>query len=167
MALLPTDGAGAWRATVRSILICLPAFLALRLIAWGGAAPPVGLLPGLLIETLAFVTAWAALLLGTLPLVNAAGAAARWPHFVAAWNWANVPQYVVLLIAMIVPPALGLPDWVSHGLALSAFGWALWLEWWVAKVALGAGPLVAAAIVVTDVLIGIVVGGVAGRLVGG
>lgn len=137
------------------------------MMAWGGTVPPVGFLAAVLVESLAFVVAWVALLLGTLPLVNAAGAAARWPRFVAAWNWANVPQYVVLLVAMIVPPALGLPAWVGNGLALAAFGWALWLEWWVAKVALGGGPLVAAAIVATDVLIGIVIGGVAGRMTGG
>ncbi len=166
LALLPADGPGAWRS-FRAMAICLPAFLALRLIAWGPAAPGGSLAFGLLVEVIAFVFAWVALLLGTIPLVDAAGATARWPRFVAAWNWANVPQYVVLMVAIILPDALGLPAVVGQALTLAAFGWALWLEWWIAKVALGAGPLVAVSIVAADVLIGLIVGGIADRLAGG
>ncbi|PZW39828.1 hypothetical protein C8P66_12731 [Humitalea rosea] len=165
LALLPSDGAGAWRS-FRAMAICLPAFLALRLIGWEGGAPPGGLLTGLVAETAAYVLAWSALLLGTLPIAEAAGAGPRWARFVAAWNWANVPQYAVLLVAIVLPGLLGLPEWFGQAATLAAFGWALWLEWWVAKTALGAGPGVALAIVAADVMIGLVVGGITEKLTG-
>jgi len=165
MALLPRDGAGAWRS-FRAMAICLPAFLALRLIGWEGGAPPAGLLTGLVAEVAAYVLAWSLLLLGSLPLAESAGAGARWPRFVAAWNWANVPQYVVLLVAIVAPGLLGLPDWIGQALALAAFGWALWLEWWVAKTALAAGSALAFAVVAADVMIGLVVGGITEKLTG-
>src|SRR3712207_7608740 len=50
-------------------------------------------------------------------------------------NWANVVQYMVLL-TLNLPATLGLPPWLGHGLALAALGYAAWLEWYVAKVAL-------------------------------
>ena len=41
-------------------------------------------------------------------------------------------QYLVLL-ALTVPAALGLPPLLAHALGLAGLGYALWLEWFVAK----------------------------------
>jgi hypothetical protein len=76
-----------------------------------------------------------------------------------------VVQYLVLL-ALTVPAALGLAEMVARGLGLAAFGYALWLEWFVAKSALRLGGWMAAMFVLLDVLLGIFIGGFVGRLSG-
>ena len=94
------------------------------------------------------------------------GRRADWPRFIAAWNWANVVQYLVL-IALTVPAAFGLPDAIAQGLGLAALGYALWLEWFVAKSALRLAGGAAVLFVALDLLLGIFIGGFVGRLSGG
>ncbi len=147
--------------------VCLPAFLALRLLSWSedagpGAAPAASLL----VELIGYACAWAGFALASLPLARALGREAAWPHFVAAWNWANVVQYAVVL-ALALPAALGLPASVAQGLGLAALGYAMWLEWFVAKAALRIGGGQAAGFVAIDLAIGIVVSGMVARLSGG
>lgn len=147
--------------------ICLPAFLALRLQGWAiTGAPPAGLAVGLAAELIAYAFAWAAYALATLMVADASQRRGRWPLFVAAWNYTNVVQYLALLAAAMLPLALGLPAWVGQALTLAAVGYALWLEWFVARTALGLAPLSAAGLVVMDFGISIFVTGLAERLSG-
>jgi hypothetical protein len=98
------------------------------------------------------------------PLAEALGRRARWPHFIAAWNFANVVQYLVLLALTLLPEALGLPRSIGQGLGLVALGYALWLEWFVARTALQVQAGLATGLVVLDFLIGLFVGGLVMRL---
>ncbi|MFC7475988.1 hypothetical protein ACFQS7_16570 [Dankookia sp. GCM10030260] len=117
-------------------------------------------------ELIGYAAAWAGFALASLPLAEMQGRKAEWPRFIAAWNWANVVQYLVL-IALTVPAALGLPDSVAQGLGLAALGYALWLEWFVAKSALRLAGGAAVMFVVLDLLLGIFIGGLVGRLSAG
>ncbi|MBK1657854.1 hypothetical protein [Paracraurococcus ruber] len=146
--------------------ICLPGFLALKLLGWADdGAPAGGILRALVAELSGFAAAWAGYALLTLPLAEAQGRRADWSRFIAAWNWSNVVQYVILL-AFSVPRFLGVPDFLASGFGLAAIGYALWLEWFVAKAALRIGGGPAVAFVVVDLLIGIFIGGFVGRLTG-
>jgi hypothetical protein len=163
LLLIDTSLAGAARS-FWAAAVCLPGFLALRLLAWaetGGPGSGVG--HGLAAELLGYACSWAGFALAALPLAEATGRRAEWPQFIAAWNWANVVQYLVLL-ALTVPAALGLPPLLAHGLGLAALGYALWLEWFVAKTALRVSSGRATAFVVLDLVLGIFIGGLVGRL---
>ena len=56
---------------------------------------------------------------------------------------------------------------IAQGLGLAALGYALWLEWFVAKSALRLAGGAAVAFVLLDLLLGIFIGGLVGRLSGG
>jgi hypothetical protein len=147
--------------------ICLPGFLALRFLSWGaGGAPAVGWGGALAVELIGYVCGWAGFALLSLPLAEAAGRRREWPHFIAAWNWANVVQYVVLL-ALTVPAGLGLPASVARGLGLAALGYALWLEWFVARTALSLSGGRAALVVTLDLVLGLSIGLLVERLTSG
>lgn len=147
--------------------LCLPGFLALKLLAWvGDGVPEAGFARGMTAELIGYAVAWAGFALASLPLAEMQGRKADWPRFIAAWNWANVVQYLVL-IALTVPAAFGLPDSIAQGLGLAALGYALWLEWYVAKSALRLAGGAAALFVALDLLLGIFIGGFVGRLSGG
>lgn len=146
--------------------ICLPAFLALRFLAWAEVgAPSAGLGVALAAELIGYVCAWAGFALASLPLARAMGREPLWAHFVAAWNWTNVVQYLVLL-ALTLPAAFGLPPWVAHGLALAALGYAAWLEWFVAKAALRITGAQALGFLGLDLMLGLFLGGLVMRLSG-
>lgn len=164
LMLIESSPAGVARSFWAAAL-CLPGFLALRLLGWAETGvPDVG--RSLLAELLGYVCTWAGFALASLPLAEATGRRAEWPQFIAAWNWANVVQYLVLL-ALTVPASLGLPPLLANGLGLAALGYALWLEWFVAKAALRVSGGRAAAFVLLDLMLGLFVGGLVGRLSGG
>ena len=62
-------------------------------------------------------------------------------------------QYVLLLVA-VVPGLLGAPGWLQQAAGLVAVGWAVWLEWYAARLTLDVGPLPAAALTGLDLLLG-------------
>jgi hypothetical protein len=119
----------------------------------------------MVVELTGYVTAWAGFALASLAFAEVQNRRAEWPHFLAAWNWANVVQYIVLILLM-VPGALGLPAPLGSGLGLAALGYALWLEWYVAKTALRIEGGQAALLVGVDLAIGIFVNGLVGRIGG-
>lgn len=157
---------GAWRSFAAA-LICLPAFLAVRLFAWGSVgAPAGGFLRALTAELIGYAIAWSAFALISLAIVQSWGRIAAWPRFMAAWNWTNVVQYVVLLV-LTLPGAVGLPAGPSQVLTLVGLGYAVWLEWFVARHALGVDGGRATVLVVMDLVLGLFLGGLIGSLSGG
>ncbi len=166
LMLVEESPAGAARS-FWAAAICLPGFLALRFLSWaatGGPSPGMG--RGLTAELLGYACGWVGFALASLKLAEAAGRQAEWPHFLAAWNWANVVQYLVML-ALVVPASLGLPPLLANGLGLAALGYALWLEWFVAAQALRLPGGRAVIFVLLDLALTILIGGAVSRVGGG
>jgi hypothetical protein len=163
LALIEDTPEGAWRSFFAAV-ICLPAFLALRFFAWSESGMPSdGLFRPVVAEALGLACAWAGFALASMPLAMVWGRGAAWPRFLAAWNWSNVVQYMVLL-AVAVLTSLPLPPFMGPGLMLAGLGYALWIEWFVVRQALGVSGGRAAAMVALDLSIGLFVGGVVQRL---
>ncbi len=127
--------------------------------------PEYGIARGLTAELIGYAVAWAGFALASLPVADALGRRSHWPQFIAAWNYANVVQYLVLVV-LTVPAAVGLGGLFGNALALAAFGYALWLEWFVARVALRIDGPRAAGVVLLDVVVGLFVGGLTARMAG-
>lgn len=163
MALVEASPAGAWRSFAAAA-ICLPAFLALRVFGWAAAGPPLtGLSRPLAAELIGYALGWVVFALATLPIAQGFGRAAVWPRFIAAWNWTTVVQYL-LWLALAVPVALGVGGLLMQGLTLAAFGYAMWLEWFVVRTALALPGMRAAALVLMDLAIGLFLAGLVQRL---
>ncbi|MHA8046239.1 hypothetical protein AB3X21_06425 [Roseomonas mucosa] len=150
-ACLSPEGAARsfWAAA-----LCLPVFVLLRLV--NGAEGEVGTDPlrFLVAELSGFVCSWTGYALASYWLAARAGLLARWPRFIAAWNWANTVQYAVLLVLLPVPPGM-----VATWLGIATFGYAMWLEWFVAREALGVNGFQAATFVALDLAISIFLAG--------
>jgi hypothetical protein len=117
-------------------------------------------------DVIAYVCAWAGFALAALPLCEAIGRRALWPRLVAAWNWVNLVQYVVMGV-LALPALAGLSGLVVDALGLVAIGYALWLQWFTARAALGVGGLRAAGFVVLDLAIALFLSGLVIRMGGG
>ena len=138
-----------------SAAICLPGFLALVMLDWAEDPPAAGVAYALLVQIVAHAAGWAGFAVASQALAQAAGRGAEWPHFIAAWNWANVVQYL-LLLAVSLPPLLGLPQPLASALAVATLGYQLWLVWFLAKTTLRSRGL-AIAVLGLDLVVGVVV----------
>jgi len=165
LALLPA-GLETARHSFVAALICLPVFLGLRLLSWAvQGQPPNGLAVALAAEFIGYVLGWVAFAIVSKAMADQAQRSANWLQFIAAWNWSNVVQYALLLVLM-VPTALGLPSWVANVLGLVAVGYAMWLEWFVTRVALGVAGATAVMFVLLDLALGLFIGGIAAHIAG-
>ncbi len=147
------DLAGAARSFWAAPL-CLPAFLCLRLIDWLHVGLPPRPGHALALELLAYIVGWAGYAVLSRRLAAVLGRERCWPRFIAAWNWCNAVQYV-LLVAAAVPVLLNAPDSVGQAAELIALGWALWLEWFAARLTLDVAALPAACMVALDLGLGL------------
>ena len=114
-------------------------------------------------DLIAYVCSWAGFALASLPLAEAMGRRALWPRLVAAWNWVNLVQYVVLA-GFTIPVLLGLSGLPADALGLAAIGYALWLQWFTARAALGVTGGRAAGFVVLDLGLAVFLSGLVQRL---
>jgi hypothetical protein len=165
LAFVEASPAGALRS-FWAAAICLPAFLALRLFAWGAEGIPGGAsLPlALLVELIGNVIGWVGFALASRPLAEAMGRGGAWPRFLAAWNWTSVVQHLVMLAVVLPGGAFGTPGTVSQALGIVALGYAVWLEWFVARGALRVPGMAAAGFVLLDLAIGLFLHGLNGKL---
>jgi hypothetical protein len=154
----PNDARSQARRSFWAMAFCLPALLCLRLIDQPpGAADRMALGRDLL----GFVIGWLGYVLASHRVALRLGREAQWPRFVTLWNWCNLVQYLVLVLAAL-PGLFGLPEWVGQTAWLVAVGWALWLEWFATRVALALPGLAAAGLVALDLAIGFFVAGFTG-----
>lgn len=151
------DGA---RRSFWAVLVCVPLFVALRVPEWTGSAVSAHVWG---VDLLGYLVGWLGFALLSRPLVAWIGREGRWPRYITAWNWCNVAQYV-LLLAAAVPGFLGAPAWAQQSAGLVAVGWALWLEWYAARLTLEVGPLAAAALTGVDLLLGVALASITANL---
>jgi len=166
LALLPPAMESAL-FSFRAALLCLPAFLGLRLLDWSmGEAPRAGIPVALAAEATGFVAAWAGFALASHAMCITAGRQAHWPRFIAAWNWTNLVQYAVL-VAVAVPSMTVLPGWAADALGIVTLGYVLWLVWFVARQALEVPGATAVLFVLLDLALGLFTRGFTARISGG
>lgn len=147
------------RASFVAALVCLPLFLLLRAIGPAAGGPPRMLAADLI----AYACAWAGFALAALPMCEAMGRRALWPRLVAAWNWVNLVQYALMAV-LALPALVGLAGVVTETLGLVAVGYALWLQWFTARAALGVSGLRAAGFVALDLAIALFLSGLVVRM---
>jgi hypothetical protein len=136
--------------------LAIPPFVALQFLEWLQSGQTEGLIRSFAQEWLSFVIGWLAFALLSHRVAHLTGRAARWPRFIAAWNWCNVVQYLMLVVA-ILPSAFGLPAAIGQVCWLVAMFWALWFEFFVTRLALGLSRNAAIGLVAADFGLGIAV----------
>jgi hypothetical protein len=140
---------GFWRSFA-AIAFGVPFFLVLLFL--GETMAPGAAGAGAVLELLAYGISWIGFLLLLIPFSRAAGLSHNYAAFVVAFNWCQL----LVIVAMV--PILGLAaadilpggtiGFILIGFAVAALGYL----WFIARVALGASPLLAIAVVALDFL---------------
>ncbi len=143
----PLDGRNAGGEPVAAfsflaLVVCIPLEFAQ---GWFGGTRGRGLAQDVMIA----VVSWLAFALVSHNVAVRAGRGALWPRYIAAWNWCSLLQSGLILVALATT-ASGLPALIGETLMLVTVGWALWLEYFVARVGLGFNVVQAVAMVVLD-----------------
>ena len=160
LLLFESTPAGAARSFL-AIAFCLPVYLAMRLLDGGFSA---AIARPLAAEVIGFALAWFGFALVSFHIAATLGRESLWPRFLCAWNWSNVVQYGVMLLASLPGQFLDLPPMAAQVLAIAALGYALWVEWYATRLALQIPGLGATAFVLTDMAIGLMVSGLIRRM---
>jgi hypothetical protein len=159
VVLVPSDRAGIARS-FWSIAFCLPTVAARLLMFWADAGFPDDTAHQIVRELIVFVVGWLVFIEATYRMAPLLDRADRWGRFVALWNWCNVIAGVLIVIGGI-PGLLGAPAVVDEACELITIGWALWLEWYAIRLALGVGAHTAIALVMLDQSIGVLLASLA------
>jgi hypothetical protein len=144
----------AARRSFWAAALCAPAFLCLTLIDFA-QSPPAHPAHALALQLLGYVVDWTGFALLSRSAAHAMGRLDAWPRYIAAWNWCNVVQYV-LAVGAALPQLLGLPVLLSQTVWLVGTGWALWIEWYATRLALGVNGIQAAGMVLLDEALGFI-----------
>nr|WP_294527236.1 hypothetical protein [uncultured Rhodopila sp.] len=159
VVMIPGD-----RATIArsfwAIAFCLPSLMCRLMMSWVDTGIPSDALHQAGREVIVFVLGWLVFVEATYHLAPVLGRAPRWGRFIALWNWCNVIEGMLVVIGGL-PGLFGAPEVIGEACELIAIGWALWLEWYATRLALGVGPLIATSLVLLDVFIGIVLPSIA------
>jgi hypothetical protein len=137
-----------------SIGLCLPSVIGRLVMSWAVTGVPADAPHALGREVIVFVLGWLVFVEATHWLAPLIGRAERWGRFIAVWNWCNVIESLLVVVGGI-PGAFGAPALVDEALQLVTIGWALWLEWYATRLALGVGGMTAVWLVLLDQSIGI------------
>jgi hypothetical protein len=153
VVLVPDD-----RSTIArsfwAIAFSVPAVVCSLLMSWVASGVPAGAGHLMAREIILFAVEWLIFVEITHRLAPLLGQGARWGRFIAVWNWCNVVEGVLVVFGAI-PGMFGAPAIVDQVCGLVAVGWALWLEWYAIRLTLGVAPFVAAALVLLDVSLGV------------
>jgi len=164
MAWFDRSAHGVWRS-FWAMAITYPGFLVLLTMrpmptpdqAW--AVPSLRLV---WVESIAYVSAWIAFLLIVIEFCRWIRRERECLDFIIAYNWSQVLQTGLwLAVALLASPLAPVPAAVVH---LAAWATLIGYEWFIARVALGAGALVATAVVLLDLVLAMSVGEVAQSL---
>ena len=159
VVLLPGDRNTILRS-FWSIALCVPTVVGRLLMSWVDSGLPDDAMHLVAREVIVFIVGWLVFVEVAHRLAPRINRAERWGRFIAVWNWCNVIEGVLVVIGG-VPGTLGAPAIVDQACELITIGWALWLEWYATRLALGVGPLAAVALVVLDQSIGIMLASLA------
>ncbi|QJE74010.1 hypothetical protein HHL28_13720 [Aerophototrophica crusticola] len=158
-SLDPSAGA-AWRS-FQALWVVLPAYLVLASLVRTPEEQAAGLLPFLLLTSIAFVAKLAGILLLIWQVMAMQGDDSRMPAFITAGNWSSVVQVGVLVLTVGLSGLVGLPVPMQQVIGLVASVWALAYGWFVTRTSLAVSGLAAAGFVLLDLFVGAIVDSVA------
>ncbi len=145
---------GFWRSFAAAIVVAPPFALivALRFDPQGMPAESYWL-----IESVTYVLGWAVFPLVMVPVCWALSLGGHYVSYIVVYNWSAVVQVAAILPVVVVDASGILPTLLSTLLGLLVTGALLFYQWFIARTALQAAPLVAMIVVTVDLLLALVV----------
>lgn len=151
-----------WRSFYAGLLVA-PLYLLMMAVDIGIAEPdePVR---QILVNLIAYVIGWVAYPLLMVYLTAFLDRAGDYFRYFAAYNWFHVIQAMILLPASLAGSVGPLPENVSLLIGIVVLSTILMYDWFIARVALRVDGGTAASLVVVDLLLSLLISGMADSL---
>jgi hypothetical protein len=108
-------------------------------------------------ESISYVLGWVVFPAVMVPVCWALSLGNSYFTYIIAYNWSAVIQVAVILPVVILDSFSLLPTPLNTFLGLIVTGALLTYQWFIARTALGAAPMLALTIVVIDLLLGLII----------
>ncbi len=154
MAFFNATEQGFWRSFTAAILIA-PLFALLLTIRYHVNEAGVSLLRFTAIETIAYVVSWVAFPLLLFHLTDILGTGHRFIRYIVAYNWASVLQNLLYLPFALLVEAHLVQGAGSTFFGIILLGLVLLYTWFVTRTALEVTNLLAAGLVMIDLVLSI------------
>ena len=155
---------GFWRS-FRAAVICYPLYLVLLAMRVSVAEwQTSGGWRIVMVETIGYVVAWVAFPLLMLNVVRWIGREHRFFEFMVPYNWCQVPQSALFVLLGLESASGVLSTQASQAIDIVAALATLIYEWFIARVALDTTGLIAVFVVLVDLVLGVLISHVTGRL---
>jgi hypothetical protein len=154
MAFFNATEQGFWRSFTAAILIA-PLFALLLTIRYHVNEAGVSLLRFTAIETIAYVVSWVAFPLLLYHLTDILGTGHRFIRYIVAYNWASVLQNLLYLPFALLVEAHLVQGAGSTFFGIILLGLVLLYTWFVTRTALEVTNLLAAGLVMIDLVLSI------------
>ena len=155
---------GFWRS-FRAAVICYPLYLVLLAMRVSVAEwQTSGGWRIVMVETIGYVIAWVGFPLLMLNVVRWIGREHRFFEFMVPYNWCQVPQSALFVLVGLESASGILSIQASQAIDIVAALATLVYEWFIARVALDTTGLVAVFVVLVDLVLGVLISHVTGRL---
>jgi len=155
---------GFWRS-FRAAVICYPLYLVLLAMRVSVAEwQTSGGWRIVMVETIGYVVVWVAFPLLMLNVVRWIGREHRFFEFMVPYNWCQVPQSALFVLVGLESASGILSIQASQAIDIVAALATLVYEWFIARVALDTTGLVAVFVVLVDLVLGVLISHVTGRL---
>ncbi len=154
MAFFNATEQGFWRSFTAAILIA-PLFALLLTIRYHVNEAGVSLLRFTAIETIAYVVSWVAFPLPLYHLTDILGTGHRFIRYIVAYNWASVLQNLLYLPFALLVEAHLVQGTGSTFFGIILLGLVLLYTWFVTRTALEVTNLLAAGLVMIDLVLSI------------
>lgn len=154
MAFFNATEQGFWRSFTAALLIA-PLFALLLTIRYHVNEAGVSLLRFTAIETIAYVVSWVAFPLLLYHLTDILGTGHRFVRYIVAYNWASVLQNLLYLPFALLVEAHLVQGAGSTFFGIILLGLVLLYTWFVTRTALEVTNLLAAGLVMIDLVLSI------------
>ena len=154
MAFFNATEQGFWRSFTAALLIA-PLFALLLTIRYHVNEAGVSLLRFTAIETIAYVVSWVAFPLLLFHLTDILGTGHRFVRYIVAYNWASVLQNLLYLPFALLVEAHLVQGAGSTFFGILLLGLVLLYTWFVTRTALEITNLLAAGLVMIDLVLSI------------
>ena len=145
---------GFWHSFMAALLVAPPFALILAL-----RFEPEIMEPGnyCLIESVSYILGWLVFPVIMIPVCWALSLGTHYITYITVYNWSAVVQVSAILPVVILDTSGFLPPTLSTFVGLLVTGALLFYQWFIARTALQAPPALALAVVVIDLLLGLIV----------
>jgi len=156
--------AGFWKSFFAAALVA-PAYIALVAVDLNERAVSADALRLIVVHASAYSLGWTVYPLVTRAICQAIGRDDAYVGFIVAFNWCQVIQVAVYLPAVALGASGVLPGTSAAWLHVFVYALVLAYEWFVVRVTLDVRPFAAAGFVGLDLMLGILITGIADSLI--